>query len=264
MRSTTCDEDVHLCVDQLVSLTHNCLHGTWHKSSVGTCRWHVGQGEAGRLALVSWCAQVNKNRYTRTVCRAVRSHGLHNDAGDNATCSFPSCGHQSSCRANLAHTTVFIDGEPQRRQLLGLAAAVTFGALLPNGLARADPSGDLALDIHVDDLHVQRRMQESTATISCGTPCELAAGARQALMDAIAAKKGDDEVIAALRKLAEENPTPSPAKSPTIYGRWKLLWASSNAEARGTAIPAAHAADSDGMGEGFAQTVKHMRHGGGR
>ncbi len=51
-------------------------------------------------------------------------------------------------------------------------------------------------------------------------------------MDAIAAKKGDDEVIAALRKLAEQNPTSSPAKSPTIYGEWKLLWASSNAEAR--------------------------------
>ncbi len=50
-------------------------------------------------------------------------------------------------------------------------------------------------------------------------------------MDAIAAKKGDDEVIAALRKLAEQNPTSSPAKSPTIYGKWKLLWASSNAEA---------------------------------
>ena len=60
----------------------------------------------------------------------------------------------------------------------------------------------------------------------------MSAGARQALLDAIAAKKGDDEVIAALRKLAEENPTRAPGKSPTIYGRWKLLWASSNAEAR--------------------------------
>lgn len=59
----------------------------------------------------------------------------------------------------------------------------------------------------------------------------MCTGARQALLDAIAAKKGDDEVIAALRKLAEENPTPSPAKSPTIFGEWKLLWASSNAEA---------------------------------
>ena len=56
--------------------------------------------------------------------------------------------------------------------------------------------------------------------------------ARQALLDAIAARKDDGEVIAALRKLAEQNPTPSPAKSPTIFGRWKLLWASSNAEAR--------------------------------
>ena len=58
------------------------------------------------------------------------------------------------------------------------------------------------------------------------------ADARQALLDAIAAKKDDGEVIAALRKLAEQNPTPAPARSPKIFGRWKLLWASSNAEAR--------------------------------
>lgn len=50
-------------------------------------------------------------------------------------------------------------------------------------------------------------------------------------MDAIAAKKGDDEVIAALRKLAESNPLKAPARSPKIFGEWKLLWASSNAEA---------------------------------
>jgi hypothetical protein len=58
-----------------------------------------------------------------------------------------------------------------------------------------------------------------------------AAEARQALLDAIEAKKGDDEVIAALRKLAQYNPLPAPAKSPKIFGEWKLLWASANAEA---------------------------------
>ena len=58
------------------------------------------------------------------------------------------------------------------------------------------------------------------------------ADARQALLDAIKAKGGDDEVIGALRELAKKNPTSSPAKSQTIYGEWNLLWASENAEAR--------------------------------
>lgn len=49
-------------------------------------------------------------------------------------------------------------------------------------------------------------------------------------MSAIAAKKGDDGVISALRELAKSNPTPSPAKSDTLYGKWKLLWASDNSE----------------------------------
>ena len=58
------------------------------------------------------------------------------------------------------------------------------------------------------------------------------ADARQALLDAIKAKGGDDEVISALRELAKQNPTKSPAKSETIFGEWNLLWASQNAEAR--------------------------------
>lgn len=58
------------------------------------------------------------------------------------------------------------------------------------------------------------------------------ADARQALLDAIKGKEGDDEVISALRELAKQNPTKSPAKSETIFGEWNLLWASQNAEAR--------------------------------
>lgn len=60
----------------------------------------------------------------------------------------------------------------------------------------------------------------------------LSADARQALLDAIDAKKGDEEVISALRELAKENKTSSPAKSEKIFGEWNLLWASENAEAR--------------------------------
>ncbi|CAL8472029.1 g11571 [Coccomyxa elongata] len=91
-------------------------------------------------------------------------------------------------------------------------------------------------DIVAHDHGIRRRqLLHFAAAASMGTFWPLTASAessdaRQALLDAIAAKKGDDEVIAALRKLAKQNPTSSPAKSPTIYGKWKLLWASSNAE----------------------------------
>ena len=54
--------------------------------------------------------------------------------------------------------------------------------------------------------------------------------ARQQLLKAIAAKKGDEGVISALRELAKSNPTSAPAKSDTLYGKWKLLWASDNSE----------------------------------
>ena len=52
------------------------------------------------------------------------------------------------------------------------------------------------------------------------------------MLDAIKAKQGDEKVISALRELAKQNPTSSPAKSKTIFGEWNLLWASENAEAR--------------------------------
>jgi hypothetical protein len=54
--------------------------------------------------------------------------------------------------------------------------------------------------------------------------------ARQRLLSAIAAKKGDDGVIAALRELAKTNPTPAPNKGDVLFGKWKLLWASDNSE----------------------------------
>ena len=57
------------------------------------------------------------------------------------------------------------------------------------------------------------------------------ADARQALLDAINGKKGDEEVVGLLRELAKQNPTSAPAKSETIFGKWNLLWASENAEA---------------------------------
>ena len=62
----------------------------------------------------------------------------------------------------------------------------------------------------------------------CQATC---ADARQALLDAINGKKGDEEVIGLLRELAKQNPTSSPANSETIFGKWNLLWASENAEA---------------------------------
>ena len=57
-------------------------------------------------------------------------------------------------------------------------------------------------------------------------------GARQRLLDAIKARKGDEEVISLLRELAKSNATANAARSPALPGRWNLLWASSNAEAR--------------------------------
>ena len=54
--------------------------------------------------------------------------------------------------------------------------------------------------------------------------------ARKELLAAIAAKKGDDGVIKALRELQKANPTPKPAKTDLLYGKWKLLWASDNSE----------------------------------
>ena len=54
--------------------------------------------------------------------------------------------------------------------------------------------------------------------------------ARQELLDAIAAKKGDEGVIKALRELQKSNPTQKPAKTDLLYGKWKLLWASDNSE----------------------------------
>ena len=56
-------------------------------------------------------------------------------------------------------------------------------------------------------------------------------GARQRLLDAIKARKGDEEVISLLRELAKSNATANAARSPALPGRWNLLWASSNAEA---------------------------------
>ena len=69
--------------------------------------------------------------------------------------------------------------------------------------------------------------------VSLSLPAASAASssaARQELLDAIAAKKGDDGVIKALRELAKSNPTQRPAKSDLLYGKWKLLWASDNSE----------------------------------
>jgi len=54
--------------------------------------------------------------------------------------------------------------------------------------------------------------------------------ARQQLLSAIAAKKGDDNVIPALRELAKSNPTSKPNKGDVLFGKWKLLWASDNSE----------------------------------
>lgn len=54
--------------------------------------------------------------------------------------------------------------------------------------------------------------------------------ARQRLLSAIAAKKGDEGVIASLRELAKSNPTSAPNKGDVLFGKWKLLWASDNSE----------------------------------
>ena len=83
-------------------------------------------------------AQVHRGRVIRTVCRAELSYGQQNDAGDNATRS-SWLRPQNSCRSRLAYN-IPVCAESHRRQLLGLAAAVTLGALLPR-LAKAAPSG---------------------------------------------------------------------------------------------------------------------------
>ena len=73
-------------------------------------------------------------------------------------------------------------------------------------------------------------MLESFDFLCCDAVSAADGDARQQLLSAIAAKKGDDGVISALRELAKSNPTQSPAKSDTLYGKWKLLWASDNSE----------------------------------
>jgi len=50
------------------------------------------------------------------------------------------------------------------------------------------------------------------------------------LLSAIKANKSDEEVEKALRALSDQNPTRAPAKSDKLFGKWKLLWASSNSE----------------------------------
>lgn len=53
---------------------------------------------------------------------------------------------------------------------------------------------------------------------------------REELLSAIKANKSDEEVEKALRALSDQNPTRAPAKSDKLFGKWKLLWASSNSE----------------------------------
>ncbi|KAK9836620.1 hypothetical protein WJX74_004557 [Apatococcus lobatus] len=69
-----------------------------------------------------------------------------------------------------------------------------------------------------------------TASQLIGTPSRASGmdeGSKKKLFDAIAADKGVEDVM---RELESQNPTPRPAKSDLVYGRWKLLWASDNSE----------------------------------
>lgn len=56
------------------------------------------------------------------------------------------------------------------------------------------------------------------------------AALREQLLSAIKENKSDEEVEKALRALSDQNPTRAPAKSDKLFGKWKLLWASSNSE----------------------------------
>lgn len=64
--------------------------------------------------------------------------------------------------------------------------------------------------------------------ISCA--CAGDAALREELLSAIKANKSDEDVEKALRALSDQNPTRAPAKSDKLFGKWKLLWASSNSE----------------------------------
>ena len=77
---------------------------------------------------------------------------------------------------------------------------------------------------------MQELILTNTSLFLTAVSAATSGDARQQLLDAIKAKKGDDGVIAALRELAKSNPTRSPAKSDLLYGKWKLLWASDNSE----------------------------------
>ncbi|CAK0783265.1 hypothetical protein CVIRNUC_006464 [Coccomyxa viridis] len=89
---------------------------------------------------------------------------------------------------------------------------------------------------HAEIVPQRRQMLNFAAALAMGSMCasipqaRASSDARQALLDAINGKKGDEEVIGLLRELAKQNPTSSPAKSETIFGKWNLLWASENAE----------------------------------
>lgn len=94
------------------------------------------------------------------------------------------------------------------------------------------PCQQLSKSTNAYNLHSQAPSQNACQrhTWDRLQPLAACADARQALLDAIKGKKGDEEVISALRELAKQNPTSAPARSEKIFGEWNLLWASANAE----------------------------------
>ena len=177
-------------------------------------------------------------------------HYLHTDSAAS-TSSFLSAhaGPGAACSSAAA---------PTRRDTLHFVAALGFAGLLPRPAFAAEgaalPTGFLRHDFeaakaraalplaflrtvsklprHCYWLQARKPLTCVTAPQTLGPKPKPAAGdARQRLLDAINAKKGDEDVIAALRELAKENSTAGAARSPALAGRWNLLWASSNAEA---------------------------------
>ena len=128
---------------------------------------------------------------------------------------------------------------PQRREMLNLAAALALGSLCAQVPRARAATGELSCHefqrVRLSKLQVALRRAKlpwSCCRLLTSGHKDVSADARQALLDAIKAKEGDNEVISALRELAKQNPTSSPAKSQKIFGEWNLLWASENAEAR--------------------------------
>ena len=88
---------------------------------------------------------------------------------------------------------------------------------------------DLWTALAFNDSPIEIQCKEIQHSDYCAE-CTGDSALREQLLSAIKENKSDEEVEKALRALSDQNPTRAPAKSDKLFGKWKLLWASSNSE----------------------------------